>query len=367
MTTGQERVSPLNVHGYEESARAVLPLMVFDYIRGGSGDEATLRANQSAFDQWRLLPRVLRGHAATSTETTVLGQRVSLPLLIAPVGFHRLVHDQGEIATARAARGAGTICTCSTAATFSIEEIAPHAGPWWFQLYVFQDRSITVDLVQRAAAAGASAIVVTVDTPVLGRREADETNHFALPGGLGWANLAGTTHQDMRATAGSGLTAYTTTSFDRTLTWRDIEWLATVSDLPLIIKGVLAADDAREAFDRGVRAVVVSNHGGRQLDGAVASLDALPAVAEAAAGRGEVLMDGGVRRGTDVLKALALGARAVLLGRPVLWALATGGEAAVLELLNLLGSELARDMALCGCATTDDVTASLVVRRGPVG
>lgn len=361
-------VGPLNLHEYEEAARALLPQSAFDYIHGGSGDEVTLRANRRAFDRWRLLPRVLSGNGEPSTETTVLGRRISLPVMIAPVGFHRLVHPEGELATARAADRAGTMYVCSTAATYPLEDIGAHAGQWWFQLYIFQDRAITIDLVQRAAAAGASALVVTVDTPVLGRREADERNRFSLPEGVGWANLMGTTFAEMHAAgSGSGLAAYTSASFDRMVSWKDIEWLRDLTDLPLILKGILAPDDARQAFDLGSRAIVVSNHGGRQLDCAVASLDALPAVVDAVGGRGEVYLDGGVRRGTDVLRVLALGARAVLLGRPILWSLAVNGEAGVLQLLELLQTELARDMALCGCANVGDITRALVVPSGPLG
>ncbi len=353
---------PLNLHEYEAAARGILSPMVLDYISGGSCDEVTLRANRTAFDRWRLVPRVLAGLREVSTETTVLGQDISFPVLIAPSGLHRLAHDEGELATARAAWGAGTIYTMSTAATVPMEEIGREGGPWWFQLYVFSDRGITRDLVERAAAAGASALVVTVDVPLLGRREADERNRFSLPDGLIIANLQAPEHRLIPATdGGSGLNTYIGAVWEPALSWDDLDWLASLSPLPVIPKGILHPDDAARAFDHGARAVIVSNHGGRQLDSAVASLDALPAVVSAVAGRGEVLLDGGIRRGTDVLKALALGARAVLIGRPVYWGLAVGGESGVRHILELLRAELALDLLLCGLARPEMVTRELVV------
>ena len=363
--TGEPAALPLNLHEYEAAARAALSPMAFAYIAGGSGDEATVRANRAAFERWRLLPRVLRGLSAVSPATTVLGQAVALPVLVAPTGFHRLAHEEGESATARAARAAGTIYTMSTAANVPIEEVAPEAGAWWFQLYVFGDRGITRDLVERAAAAGAAALVVTVDVPLLGRREADERHRFTLPPGLAMANLRTPEHRLLPVAAdGSGLTGYIGAAWHTALSWADLDWLASLTPLPVVPKGVLHPADAARAFDHGARAVIVSNHGGRQLDGAVASLDALPAVVEAVAGQGEVLLDGGVRRGTDVLKALALGARAVLIGRPILWGLAVGGEAGARHVLELLRAELALDLMLCGLAGPAEVDCSLIVPAG---
>ena len=362
MTAIGESTSLLvNLHEYEAAARDLLPPMVVDYVFGGSCDEVTLRGNRAAFDRWRLLPRVLRGLRETSTATTVLGQTVALPVLIAPSGLHRLAHDEGELATARAARAAGTIYTMSTASTVPIETVAPEAGQWWFQLYVFSDRGITRDLVERAAAAGASALVVTVDVPLLGRREADERNRFTLPPGVAMANLRAPEHQRMPVNEdGSGLTTYIGATWEPALSWKDLDWLASLSPLPVIPKGILHPADALLAFEHGARAVIVSNHGGRQLDSAVASLDALPAVAAAVAGRGEVLVDGGIRRGTDVLMALALGARAVLIGRPTYWGLALAGEAGVRHVLELLRAELALDLMLCGLASPNEVTRELL-------
>ena len=363
--TGERAALPLNLHEYETAARAVLPSMVFEFVAGGAGDEATVRANREAFGRWRLLPRVLRGIGEVSPATTVLGQAVSLPVLVAPTGLHRLVHDEGERATARAVRAADTIYIMSTAANVPIEEVAPEAGPWWFQLYIFKDRGLTRDLVARAAAAGAAALVVTVDVPLLGRREADERNRFTLPAGLTMANVRAPQHRLVPvADGGSGLTSYVGAAWESALSWPDLEWPAALAPLPVVPKGILHPADAVRAFDHGARAVIVSNHGGRQLDGAVAALDALPAVVAAVGGRGEVLLDGGVRRGTDVLKALALGARAVLLGRPILWGLAVGGEAGARHVLELLRAELARDLMLCGLAGPEEVDRSLIVRAG---
>src|SRR5215218_1410330 len=358
---------PLNLHEYEAAARDLLPPMVWNYVAGGSGDEVTLRANCAAFACWHLLPRVLRGIGEVSTATTVLGQDIALPVLIAPSGRHRLCHDEGERATARAARAAGTIYTMSTAATLAIEEVAPEAGPWWFQLYVYRDRGLTRELVMRAAAAGASALVVTVDVPIRARREAEERTRFAMPLGVATALLAapeGTLGP--AATTGTAVAAEINAVFDPTLNWDDLERLASLSPLPILLKGVLHPADAVRAVEYGTRAILVSNHGGRQLDSSVAALDALPAIVEAVAGRAEVLVDGGVRRGTDVLKALALGARAVLIGRPIHWGLAVGGEAGVRHVLELLRAELALDLMLCGLASPGDVDRSMLVPAGAI-
>jgi 4-hydroxymandelate oxidase len=356
---------PLNLHEYEAAARDALSPMVWDYVAGGSGDEVTLQSNRAAFDRWRLLPRVLRGLREVSTATTVLGQDIALPVLIAPSGRHRLCHNEGERATARAAKAAGTIYTMSTAATLAIEEIAPEAGPWWFQLYVYRDRGLTRELVLRAAAAGASALVVTVDVPMRGRREAEERTRFAMPPGVATALLAAP--EGTRGSAGptgTVVAAEVNAVFDPTLNWNDLDWLTSLSPLPVLLKGVLHPDDAVRVIEYGTRAILVSNHGGRQLDSAVAALDALPAVVEAVAGRAEVLVDGGVRRGTDILKALALGARAVLIGRPIHWGLAVGGEAGVRQVLELLRAELALDLMLCGLASPGDVDRALLVPTG---
>jgi 4-hydroxymandelate oxidase len=348
---------PLNLHEYEAAARALLPPAVWAYVAAAAGDEVTMRDNRAAFDRWRLLPRVLAGLREASTATTVLGQPIAVPVVVAPSGRHRLCHDDGERATARAAKAAGTIYTMSAAAAFMIEEIAPDAGPWWFQVYVYTDRGFTRDLVERAAAAGASALVVTVDVPVRARREGEQRSRFEPAGGTAMARLRAAGPPPAIIDAASAPVA---TDFDPTFCWDDLAWLASLSPLPILLKGILHPADAALAIGHGAQGVIVSNHGGRQLDSAVAALDALPAVASAVAGRAEILIDGGIRRGTDVLKALALGARAVLIGRPTHWGLAVGGEAGVHHALELLRAELALDLMLCGVASPAAVMRDLL-------
>jgi isopentenyl diphosphate isomerase/L-lactate dehydrogenase-like FMN-dependent dehydrogenase len=345
--------TPLNLHEYEEAARELLPPEIYAIVVSGSDDQATLRANRTAFDQWRLLPRMWRGYTRSDLTTSVLGQTISMPVLLAPVAMHRMVHARGELASAAAARRAGTILTLGTCASSTIEEVAEVAGNWWFQLYFFPDRGIAADLVQRAEAHGASALVVTIDSPTLGRHEAPARYDLV-------AALDGITFANVAPDAMDGAV------HDPAQSWDEMKWLAAHTTLPIVIKGILDPDDARRAFDLGARAVVVSNHGGRQLDSAVASLDALPAIVDVTVGRGEVLIDGGFRRGTDVLKALALGARAVMLGRPFLWGLAVAGEEGVFDVLELLRAELARNLLLGGRGSIQDVDRSFVVPAGPL-
>ena len=359
-TAGTTTDLPLNLHEYEAAARDLLPPHVWHYVAGGSGDEVTVRANRGAFGRWRLLPRMLAALREVSTVTAVLGQEIALPVVIAPSGRHRLCHDEGERATARAAKAAGTIYTMSSASSFVIEEIAPEAGPWWFQLYVFTDRGFTRELVARATAAGAAALMVTVDVPVRARREGETRSRFAVSGGMAMAQLPSSQGEQPPATLDAAAGSVSTT-FDPAFVWRDLDWLAALSPLPILLKGILHPDDAARAVDHGAQGVIVSNHGGRQLDSAIAALDALPSVAETVAGRAEVLFDGGIRRGTDVLTALALGARAVLIGRPTHWGLAVAGEAGVHHVLDLLRAELALDLMLCGLARPAEVTRSLLV------
>jgi 4-hydroxymandelate oxidase len=346
----------LNLHEFEEAARQRLPPLAWHYMAGGSEDEVSLRANRAAFARWRLVPRVLRGVEQVSTTTELLGHHLALPVLVAPTGRHGLAHEDGERATARAARAAGTIYIMSSVTTVPMEEIAAECGEWWLQLYVFRDRERTREQVLRAAAAGASALVLTVDAQVRGRREAEERASLMLapPGPA----------LDGAAQARSPLAREIASLFDLTLAWADIAWLASLAGLPVLVKGIVHPDDALRAIEHGARAILVSNHGGRQLDGVVAGLDALPAVTEAVQGRVPVLVDGGVRRGRDILIALALGAQAVLIGRPVHWGLAAGGEAGVRQVLALLQAELERDLWLCGLASPAEVTRELVVSVG---
>lgn len=353
---------PLNLHDYEHAARTRLSPVLFDFVAGGAGDERTLRDCREAFARWRLIPRVLRGLSTVSTATTVLGHAIDSPVLIAPTSFHTLFHVDGELATSRAARNAGTIYVMSSVASITIEEIAPECGPWWFQLYVFRDRAFTRALIDRAVAAGASALVLTVDTPVSGRREANLRHGEAPPSTM--ANLRALVPDSYSMAAATAPLTRVADLIDPSLSWADLDWLASRSPIPLVVKGILHFDDAVQALDHGAQGIIVSNHGGRQLDGAVASLDALPAVASAVAGRADVLLDGGIRRGTDVLTALALGARAVLVGRPIHWGLAVAGESGVAHVLDLLQTEIARDLMLCGLKSPADVDRALLIRAG---
>jgi 4-hydroxymandelate oxidase len=356
-------MDPINLADYEQLARERLPQMVFDYYSGGAGDEQTVRENRLGWQRWRLRPRVLVDVATRDLSTKVLGMPLSMPVLTAPCAFNSLAHTDGELAVARAATTAGIIQVVSTAGTHSMEQVAAAApaGLRWFQLYCYRDRAVTKWLVERAVAAGYRALCLTVDAPLVGRRERDARNRFALPHGLGWKNLEGVGLDQMEAVPdGSALVHYISSIWDASLTWEAVEWLRGLSPLPLVIKGVLTAEDARLAVEHGAAAIVVSNHGGRQLDGTLPTSEALPEIVEAVAGRAEILVDGGIRRGSDILKAIALGARAVLVGRPYLWALAVAGEEGVSHLLALLRDELDLDMALSGRPTIASIDRSLV-------
>jgi isopentenyl diphosphate isomerase/L-lactate dehydrogenase-like FMN-dependent dehydrogenase len=350
----------------EAEARERLPKVVYDYFAGGAGDERSLADNRAAFGRVAIRPRVLCDVGVRDLAVTVLGgQRLAMPIAVAPMAYHRLAHPDGERASARAAGELGTAFVLSTLATTSLEGLAGVSrGPLWFQLYVFRDRRATRALVERAVAAGASALLVTVDAPILGRRPRDERNRFALPDGMRLGNLEGLDVADLpTGVRGSQLAAHFRLLFDAGLSWDDLAWLRSLSSLPLVLKGILTAEDARLAAEHGADAIVVSNHGARQLDDVVATLDALPEVADAVGGDLEVWMDGGVRSGSDVVKALALGARLVLVGRPVLWGLATGGENGVVEVLTSLRDELDLALALAGCATPAALTRGHVARR----
>ncbi|MFA7296413.1 MAG: alpha-hydroxy acid oxidase [Dehalococcoidia bacterium] len=347
---------------FERAAAATLPRMAFDYFAAGSGGEAALRRNVEAFERVTLRYRVLRGVGHPDTSVELLGRRHSLPVVIAPTAFMRLAHPDGEAAVARAAAARDITQGLSTLSTTSLEEVAAAAdGPKWFQLYVFRDRDLTASLVRRAEAAGYEALVVTVDAPVLGTREADVRNRFSLPDGLLPVNLVDAAPTDVRAAGeASGLQQYFAANIDPTLTWADIDWVRSITTLPVLVKGIVRGDDAAEAVAHGVSGIVVSNHGGRQLEAAPAGIEAVREIAEEVGGRVPVLLDGGVRRGVDVLRALASGADAVLVGRPVLWGLTVGGEAGVRRVLEILRAEVEQAMALCGCHTVAEVDASLL-------
>ena len=351
----------MDVAALAARARELIDPGAFDYYAGGADDEVTLAENEVAWQRLRLRPKVLRDVSAVDPSTTVLGQRVVAPLLVAPTAYHRMAHDEGERATARAVAAAGTLMCVSTLATVTLEEVAAAApgAPRWFQLYIRRDRSFTEALVQRAVAAGYSAIVLTVDVPVLGRRRRDERNSFSLPAGMEMANLGAAPPK----VEGSALAAYADSEFDPALTFDDIGWLADLSGLPAIVKGVMRGDDALQCVESGAAGVVVSNHGARQLDTTIPTAEALKDVADSVGDRAEVYVDGGIRRGTDVVKALALGARAVMVGRPILWGLATGGADGVQAVLTELVEEITRALALCGVPTPHDVTPDLLRTR----
>jgi isopentenyl diphosphate isomerase/L-lactate dehydrogenase-like FMN-dependent dehydrogenase len=350
---------PLNVAEILAAAAAKVDPKVWCYFEGGAGDEVTLRANVAAFGRWRLRPRMLVDVAEVSTATTVLGEPVSMPLLVAPFAMQRLLDPEGEVATARAARAAGTLFCVSTVTTSSHDEVAAVGdAPRWLQLYVLNDRQRTLDHVAEAREAGYSALALTVDSPYLGSRERDLRLGFEVPAELPLpyvkgldANLAMTLAQQFQMTP--------------SLTWRDLEWIASESALPVVLKGLLTREDALLAVEHGAAGVLVSNHGGRQLDGVAATLDALPEVVEAVAGRCEVYVDGGIRRGTDVLKALALGARAAFVARPVAAGLALEGEAGVARVLEIFRAEIEVGLALLGCTAPEQVSRSHVEATVP--
>lgn len=352
---------PLNVAEYARAARGALGQAVFDYYDGGALDEITLHENVEAWSRIKLYYRVLASVGARRLHTTVLGQKVTMPVLVAPTAFHCLACPGGEMDTVRAAREAGTTFILSSLSNTAMEEVfAEAASPKWFQLYIYKDRAITESLVRRAEAAGAEAIVLTVDAPGWGNRERDSRNAFSLPPGLAVENVAPMGKGEFPEVEGSGLAAYVRANFKSDLGFGDLEWLCSTTKLPVVVKGLCRGDDARRAVDRGAAAVVVSNHGGRQLDTAPATCEVLPHVVDAVHGACEVYVDGGIRRGGDVLKALALGARAVLVGRPILWGLVLGGEAGAAHVLEILRRELEEAMLLSGCTSLADADRSLL-------
>jgi 4-hydroxymandelate oxidase len=350
---------PCNVFEYERLAEQRLEPGAFGYFAGGAGDERTLRENVEAYGRWQLRPRVLTGVERADTRTTVLGDEVSMPLLVAPVAFQRMAHPEGESATARAAAAAGTIMVLSTLATSTPADIAAAApnGRRWFQLYCFRDSGVTRALIEQARDAGFEAIVLTVDAPRLGRRERDLRTLFQIPGDVTVPSFAA-------AVGGSsaGTPADMFAQMDGTITWRTLEQLAADVDMPVLLKGVITGEDAHLACEHGAAGIVVSNHGGRQLDGAPATIEALPEVVDAVRGRLEVLVDGGIRRGADIVKALALGAQAVLAGRAVLWGLAADGEQGARRVLELLGEEIELALVLTGCDSPAALTRAHVQR-----
>jgi 4-hydroxymandelate oxidase len=355
---------PLTAGDFERAAAGILPAEIWDFVAGGSGAETTVTANRTALDNVFLLPRVLRDVSACTTRSTLLGRSVELPVATAPVAYQRLVHPDGEAATARAAAAAGVPFIASTLSSVPLEQVIEAGGRVWFQLYWLRDDATTLGLVRRAEKTGCDAIVLTVDVPWMGRRLRDIRNRFALPAHVRAANITTTGVAHERHGGGSAVAAHTSQEFSHSLTWSAIERIRQATRLPLVLKGLLAPEDAVQAVEHGVDAIVVSNHGGRQLDGAVTSIDALPEIVDVVRGSCEILLDSGIRTGTDVLRALALGASGVLIGRPMIWGLAVGGERGAARVLELLATELRDAMGLAGC---EDVAGARRLRttRGP--
>jgi L-lactate dehydrogenase (cytochrome) len=378
-----------SVEDLRRIAKRRLPGGVFDYIDGGAEDERTLAANRRAFTDVTFRPRVLRDVSSVDPSTTILGRPTPLPVVLAPTGFTRIALSDGELAVARAAARAGLTYTLSTVATRSIEEVAAaSSGPKWFQVYVWRDRGLAKDMIQRAQRAGYEALVLTVDNAMFGRRERDVRRGFTLPPQVGPETiLDGVLHPAwtwdfVRAEpirfanvpgAGEGgdggpgdgtdavdLAHYIDTEYDPSMSWSDIDWLRSAWDGPIVIKGIQTVEDARLAAEAGVEAIVLSNHGGRQLDGAPATLPLVAPVADAVGDRAEVMVDGGVRRGSDVVKAVALGARAVLIGRAYLYGLGAAGERGVDWVLDLFASDIRRTMSLLGAHDVSELTPDLV-------
>jgi isopentenyl diphosphate isomerase/L-lactate dehydrogenase-like FMN-dependent dehydrogenase len=374
-----------SVNAMREMAREQLPRSVFDFADGGANDEKTLRQNEASFDQYTLLPRPLNGAAKRDLSLVLLGKRLKIPVIIGPAGLAGLFWPNGERETAKAAHAAGTVFCLSHGSTCTMEELAStDATPRWMQVFIYKDRSFTEEFCTRADAAGFDALVLTIDNQIPSKRERDLRNGFSIPPSFG---LTGYTAMilrykwlwRMRNTLGSmtfgnyvrpglnsnlpALAAQMTELLDPGMTWADVEWLRKVWKKPLLLKGILHPDDAQKAIDLGIDGIVVSNHGGRQLDGALASIDALPDVIDKVSGQIPVLIDGGIRRGSDVVKALALGATACLIGRPQLWGVATAGQAGVERILDIYSREIDMAMGLCGASDISELTTDLIRKR----
>lgn len=351
----------INISDFEKVAKDKLTQMAYDYYSSGANDEITLRENSDAFKRIFLKYRVLRDVSNIEMSTEVLGNKISMPLMIAPTAFHKMADTEGETAVAKAAGKAETIMILSTLSNSDVEDVVKaSSGPVWFQLYVYKDREVTKDLVKRAESAGCKAVVLTVDAPFLGTRERDVRNKFNLPEGLSVRNLLPVNKGKLTESKDSNLSGYVQEHLDPSLTWKDVSWLRSITKLPVLIKGIVCKEDALLAADHGAAGIVVSNHGGRQLDTCRATIDILPEVFEAVQGKTEILIDGGVRRGTDIFKAVALGAKAVLIGRPVIWGLAADGEHGVSAVLEIFRKELHLAMALCGCDSVNKISRDYI-------
>jgi isopentenyl diphosphate isomerase/L-lactate dehydrogenase-like FMN-dependent dehydrogenase len=356
--------SPINIFEYEALAKERLPQAEYDFIAGGATDEITLRRTRAVFDAIMLRPRMLVDISQPDLSTTVLGHPVAFPILLDPAGGHGRAHQQGELATARAAGTMGTVMLLSSGSTYRLEEVAQAAtGPIWFQQYFYKDQGLTQRMAHRAQEAGYSALCLTLDSTVRAKRERNIRNNYSSPPS---PNYAGLEVQEYGWGLSSDAPRGTNRLIDRTASWPYVDWLAAHTPLPLVVKGIMTAEDARLCAEHGVRGIIVSNHGARQLDTTFASVEVLPEVVDAVQGQCEVYLDGGIRRGTDVLKALALGARAVLIGRPLFWGLAVDGEAGVCTILQMLRDELEMAMGMCGRPTIASIDRSLLGTVSPL-
>jgi len=354
-------MTPINISDFESLAKEKLTQMAYDYYSSGANDEVTLKENCAAYKRICLKYRVLVDVSKRDISTEILGNKISMPVMIAPTAFHKMAHDEAEVAVARAAGAAGTIMILSTLSNSAVEEVVKASvKPVWFQLYVFRDREVTRDLIKRAENAGCKAIVLTVDAPLLGTRERDVRNRFDLPEGITVKNLETVFKEKLPRKGDSGIASYVSEYLDASLNWKDIEWLKSITKLPLHIKGIACKEDAILSVKHGADGIVVSNHGGRQLDSCRATINVLPEVADVVQDKIEILIDGGIRRGTDILKAIALGAKAVLVGRPVIWGLAAEGEKGVKAVLEIFRKELDLAMALCGCDSIKKISKDLI-------
>jgi len=350
----------LNLQQFEPAAKKILSPMAYAYFSGGACDEITLRENRTCWDKIKLWPRVLRGVNDPDLTSRLFGNKVTLPFLPAPVAMLKLAYPDGESALVRATNLANIPCIASTMATTKLEDIAKESkGYRYFQLYCFKDKGLTKALIQRAEAAGYQGLIVTVDAQILGKREADTLHKFHLPPGLKLENLDDSLNGIMQQAEGSGAERISA-RFDTHLNWNSMEAILTQTKLPWGLKGILHPDDAKIAADLGAHAIFISNHGGRQLDGVPTALDVLPLIDKAVQGRAEIFMDGGIFRGTDILKAIALGANGVLIGKPFVYALAVAGEAGVSHLFHILLEELKLAMCLLGCQSLSDLDQSFL-------
>jgi 4-hydroxymandelate oxidase len=359
---GNDFLPAADLMQFEPLARRRLSRMAYDYVRSGGGDEITMRENRLAFERLRLAPNVLQDVSQLDTRISLFGVELNHPILLAPIAYHRLYHPEGELGTARGASAAGAAFVISSFTTTSIEDIAKNTQqPIWFQLYVQRDRAFTKDMVERAVAAGCKAVCLTVDTPVLGCRYGQLS--FGLPSRMECVHLRGLElkspilgHKTQRGGIYDPL-------FDPSFNWRDLEWLRSISGVPILLKGVLSPEDGKRAIDYGADGIIASNHGGRNLDLVPATIDALPRVADAVAGRIPVLLDSGIRRGTDILMALALGAKAVLIGRPYIYGLTIAGAQGVERVISILRGEFERAMALTGRKAIAEIDSSVLWRQ----